>query len=242
MVKLNTALFLAAALLLAAPARGSSRLLLADDPNSPVTTDGSAEDVEIELPFVNETTPVLLYPELVPLVEGLQSNDTLMQAILLCSDTVGIPHLASEIASVFYGAAAAFKAYGFCSLNDFEEQQARMTYMIDYAVSLHAKAAFLSDYQCDDLKAMPQECLLSQYIEEAINATTEQLYAPGGFICNDTLPIDATALATEPVYLLTLPDDYVPATPPKYNCVPRTPIDPVSAESEGEIVVAPPAP
>lgn len=180
------------------------------------------------LPFVVNSEPVVVFTELAPVVEALISDPVLMAAVVTCSETVGIPEIAANFADNMFSAVMAFKTYGFCALRTLREQQMRLQYMNDYAMSITLKAELLDKHNCStrtagvpDLEAMPEECFLHTYIEASLNATAALYRQADGDkpFCSDA---DTSSNAT--LLMPTLADDYVPQLSPKYRCVVRPPL------------------
>jgi hypothetical protein len=171
------------------------------------------------LPYVHDEFPIKLYPELIPLVDEIQKDVDVMTQVLKCSETVGIPTLASEFSNTIYNAVYAFKAYGFCALPDIKGQLNRVEYMVDYGVSLATKAVLLQDFVCEGLEEMPEECFLSKPISKAIARAAATHYGGDtGRLCADTDSGEMKELE-----LHTLPLTYKQEVAPKYKCTPRPP-------------------
>lgn len=157
-----------------------------------------------------------MVPALAPLVEAVLNNRRLFEQVLNCSETVGIPEIASEFGHTVFDAIYGFKAFGFCALVNMEEQQQRMTYQLDYAGSLFLKSFLLKEYECPEMSEMPVECYLHEPVTEAVEEAIVQAYTMQG----RALLCSGAGIGGEgtPVGITTLPTTYEPHDEPKFNC------------------------
>lgn len=191
---------------LASPGR---RLLADDSPAlSPSPKPASALDA-----FVPSPKPGRLASELVPLYESLRDNEELVANVLACSEATGIASIASEFSGMLLGGISAFRKYGFCSLNKLSEEKDRLTYMLSYALSLHLRGKLQSEYTCEGMEELPEQCAFGPLIETAVEAASAE--HRGDSFCSDVASDSSKA-----VTVLSLPEDWQPKAP-QFRCTPR---------------------
>lgn len=166
------------------------------------------------LPFeAHNASSFLLYPELAKLYHSIASDPALLASALECSEYTGIPELASRLSDTVFGAVAAFKTYGFCSLTTAEEQVERMNYMLSYGLSLHMRTAFESDYDCQGVEGLPLACFLAAPLQAALRHSALQY--SGSLLCSEVESDGKTQ-----VQQYVLPELWQ-VKKPSVSCIPR---------------------